>query len=111
MHSTLLTREPFRVSSPFNLSADHRTRIILFATKLDFLSGEGITSVTVRGVDSRGIFYDLAVEQVRKVPNYSWLTEVVIRLPDDPTINGDVQVTLGMRGSFTNTVRLAIRSP
>lgn len=111
MHSTLLTCEPFRVSSPFNLSADQRTRIILFATKLDFLSGEGITSVTVRGVDSRGIFYDLAVEQVRKVPNQLWLTEVIVRLPDDPTINGDLQVTLGMRGSFTNTVRLAIRSP
>ena len=111
MHSTLLTREPFLVRSPFNLSTDHRTRVMLFATKLDFLPGEGVTSVTVRGVDSRGIFYDLVVDQVRKVPGFSWLTAVIVRLPDDATINGDLRVTLAMRGAFSNTVRLGIRAP
>jgi endonuclease/exonuclease/phosphatase family metal-dependent hydrolase len=111
VHSTLLTREPFLVTSPFNLSADHRTRIMLFASKLDFLSGEGVSSVTVRAVDSRGIFYDLPVEQVRKVPGQSWLSAVIVRLPEDQTIKGDMLVTLVMRGAFTNTVRVAIRAP
>ena len=111
VHSILLTREPFSVRSPFNLSDDQRTRIMIFATNLDFLSGEGVTSVTVRAVDSRGIFYDLPVEQVRKVPNQSWLSEVIVRLPEDQSISGDLNVTLGMRGGFTNSVRMAIRAP
>jgi hypothetical protein len=111
MHSALFTHEPFTVRSPFNLGADHQTRIMLFATKLDFLPGEGVTSVTMRGVDSRGIFYDLAVEQVSKVSNFPWLSVVFVRLPDDQSITGDLSVTLGMRGSFSNTVRLAIRAP
>jgi hypothetical protein len=111
VHSTLLTREPFLVRSPFNLSADHRTRIMLFASKLDFLSGEGVSSVTVRALDSRGIFYDLPVEQVRKVPGQSWLSAVIVRLPEDQSIKGDLLVTLAMRGAFTNTVRVAIRAP
>lgn len=84
---------------------------MLFATKLDFLAGEGVTSVTLRGVDSRDIFYDLVVEQVRKVPNFPWLSALIIRLPDDATINGDLRVTLAMRGAFSNTIRLAIRAP
>ena len=84
---------------------------MIFATNLDFLSGEGITSVTVRAIDSRGIFYDLPVEQVRKVPNQSWLSEVIVRLPEDQSISGDMNVTLAMRGGFTNTVRVAIRVP
>ena len=111
VHSTMFTREPFRVRSPINLSSDHRTRIILFTIKLDFLTGEGISSVTVRAVDSRGIFYDLPVEQVRKVPNQPWLSAVIVRLPDDQSISGDLKVTLAMRNAFTNTVRVAIRSP
>jgi hypothetical protein len=111
IHSTLFTREPFRIVSPFNLSGDHRTRIVLFAAKLDFLAGEGITSVSVRAVDSRGIFYDLPVEQVRKVPGQSWLAAVIVRLPEDQSISGDLRVTLAMRGAFTNTVRVAIRAP
>ena len=111
VHSTLFTREPFRVTSPFNLSADHRTRIILFVAKLDFLASEGVTSVTVRAVDSRGIFYELPVEQVRKVLGQSWLSAVTVRLPEDQSITGDLKVTLAMRGAFTNTVRVGIRAP
>ncbi len=111
VHSTMFTHEPFTVRSPFNFSADHRTRIILFTIRLDFLIGEGVSSVTVRAVDSRGIFYDLPVEQVRKVPNQPWLSAVIVRLPDDQSISGDLKVTLAMRNAFTNTVRVAIRAP
>lgn len=111
LHSTLLTGGPFLISSPINLSGDHRTRLMLFATNLDFLPGETVGSVTVRGTDSRGISYGLTVEQVRKVPNFAWLTAIFVRLPDDQTISGDMLVTLSMRGGNTNTVRIAIRAP
>jgi hypothetical protein len=84
---------------------------MLFAINLDFLLGETVASVTARAADTRGNSYDLAVEQVVKVRNFPWLTAIFVRLPNDPTINGDLLVTLNMRGASTNTVRIGIRSP
>lgn len=110
VHSTQFTREPFLVRTPVNFG-DQRTRIMLFATSLDFLSGETVSSVSVRATDSRGVTYDMAVEQVSKVPNFPWLSSVTVRLPDDQTITGDLSVSLGMRGSISNSVRVAIAAP
>ena len=109
MHSTLFTDEPFSVRSPVNLGSDPRTRIMLFATNLDLLAGETTSSVSVRARDSRGINYDLPVEQVNKVPNFAWLSEVVVKLPDDTTITGDLVVTVGLRGAVSNAARVGIR--
>jgi len=111
IHSTQFTREPFPVTTTVNLSNDHRTRIMLFATNLDLLTGETASSVSVRATDSRALTYDLAVEQVAKVPNFSWLSVVTVRLPDDQTITGDLVMSLGLRGSLSNSVRVGIRAP
>ena len=109
MHSTLFTDEPFAVRSPVNMSSDQRTRIMLFATNLDLLAGETTSSVSVRARDSRGINYDLPVEQVNKIPNFTWLSEVIVKLPDDTTIAGDLVVTVGLRGAVSNAARVGIR--
>ncbi|HEU4510841.1 MAG TPA: endonuclease/exonuclease/phosphatase family protein [Pyrinomonadaceae bacterium] len=109
MHSTLFTDEPFSVRSPVNMSSDQRTRIMLFATNLDLLAGETTSSVSVRAKDSRGISYDLPVEQVNKVPNFAWLSVVIVKLPDDTTITGDLVVTVGLRGAVSNSARVGIR--
>jgi hypothetical protein len=93
------------------MSDDHRTRIMLFATNLDFLAGETMSSVSVRAMDSRGLSYDLAVEEVGKVANFPWLSSIIVRLPDDSTIAGDLVLSLGMRNSVSNSVRVGIKSP
>jgi len=111
MHSTQFTHEPFSVRTEVNLSNDHRTRIMLFATSLDFLPGETISSVSVRATDSRGLAYDLSVEQVGKVPNFPWLSFIIVKLPDDSTIVGDLLVSLDLHSSVSNTVRVGIRPP
>jgi endonuclease/exonuclease/phosphatase family metal-dependent hydrolase len=111
IHSTQFTHEPFFIRSDINLSSDHRTRIMLFAISLDFQAGETASSVSVRATDSRGLAYDLAVEQVAKVPIFPWLSCVIVRLPDDQSIIGDLLVSLGLRGSVSNNVRVAIRAP
>jgi hypothetical protein len=84
---------------------------MLFATNVSFLAGETISAVTVRATDSRGVAYDLAVEQVRTVANFSWLSSVIVRLPDDTTISGDLVLSLGMHGGTSNNVRVGIRAP
>jgi len=111
LHSTLFTDEPFTVRTAINLGSDSRTRIMLFATNLDFLAGETISSITIHATDSRGIGYDLPVEQVLKVPNNTWLSAIFVRLPDDQTISGDLLISLGMRGGVSNAVRVAIKQP
>jgi len=111
IHSVLFNKEPFTVRTPVNLSSDQRTRIALFATNLELQSGETPASITVRATDGRGQTYDLPVEQVVKFPNLSWLSSLIVRLPDDSTINGDLAINVSLRGAVSNTVRVAIKAP
>ena len=111
LHSVRFNREPFTVRTPVNLSSDSRTRIMLFALNLELLSGETPSSITVRATDPRGQFYDLPVEQVVKFSNLSWLSSLLVRLPDDATIDGDLAITVSLRGAVSNTVFVAIKSP
>jgi len=111
IHSTLFNREPFKVVTPVNLGSDHRTRIMLFTTNLQLLSGETASAITVRAVDSRGYSYTLPVEQVLKFSNMSWLTTLIVRLPDDPTISGDLLINVNFRGAVSNNAWIAIKTP
>ena len=111
IHSVLFNREPFAVRTPLNLSADQRTRIMLFATDLELLAGETPSAITVRAVDSRGNNYELPVEQVLKFSNLNWLTTLIVRLPDDTTITGDLTINATIRGSTSNNALISIRAP
>ena len=83
---------------------------MLFAINLELQAGETFSSVTALGTDMRGFTYQLAVEQVLRVPNFNWLTTVIVRLPDDQTISGDLSITLSIRGTTSNAARVAIKS-
>jgi endonuclease/exonuclease/phosphatase family metal-dependent hydrolase len=111
VHSVRFHREPFTVRTPVNLSSDQRTRIMLFVTNLELLSGETLSAITVRATDPRGQTYDLPVEQLVKFANLSWLSSLVVRLPDDSAINGDLSITVAIRGAVSNTVFVAIKAP
>jgi len=111
IHSVLFSREPFTVRTPLNLSGDQRTRIMLFATTLELLAGETSSAITVRAVDSRGNNYQLPVEQVLKFSNLNWLTTLIVRLPDDTAITGDLLINVSIRGAVSNNVFVAIKTP
>jgi endonuclease/exonuclease/phosphatase family metal-dependent hydrolase len=110
LHSVLFNREPFMVSTPVNLSSDHRTRIMLFATNLELLSGETPSSITALAVDSRGNSYELPVEQVLKFSNLPGLSTLIVRLPADTAINGDLRINVGIRDAVSNDVFVAIKA-
>lgn len=111
IHSVSFHREPFTVRTPVNLSSDQRTRIMLFAVNLELLSGETPSAITVRATDPRGQSYTLPVEQLVKFANLSWLSSLVVRLPDDASINGDLSITVEIRGAVSNTIFVAIKAP
>src|SRR6185369_11839932 len=107
--SVSLMRDPFPVLNLFNFSLDQRTRVALYATGLELMPGESISVVTAQAEDSAHNIHPLTVEYVGKVPNFDWLTQVIVRLPDGLAGAGDVLVSVSVRGAASNKVVIGIR--
>jgi uncharacterized protein (TIGR03437 family) len=84
---------------------------MLFAANLDLLPGEDLSVVTAQAVDAQNISYPLPVEYVGKVPDFNWLSSVIVRLPDNLSLNGDVSIGITLRGANSNVAVLAIKTP
>jgi uncharacterized protein (TIGR03437 family) len=109
LDSVWMTRDPFPVTTPFNFSADGRTRLVLFVTNLDLLPGETITAVTARAEDAALNVYPLTVEFVGKAPNFDWLTQVVVRLPNNTPASQPIFVSVSLRGQTSNKARIRMK--
>ena len=83
LDSVLWTQDPFTVASTNNFSQDHHTRVMLLVANVDLLPGDDSSVVTAEARDSQGHSYPLIVEDVEKVPSFEWITQVVVRLPDE----------------------------
>jgi glucose/arabinose dehydrogenase len=108
LESSTLFRDPFSLTNPF-FSTDQRTRIMFFGMNLDLLPGEDASAVTARAEDQSQNVFPLAVEFVGKVPGFDWLTEVVVRLPDNTPANQALFVSATLRGRTSNKVRIRMR--
>jgi glucose/arabinose dehydrogenase len=106
LESVWLMGEPFPLTTPFNLSADGRTRLTLFAMNLDLNPGE---SVTARLEDASLKPYPLTVETVGKVPGFDWLTQVIVRLPSDTPTAQTLWVSVTLRGQSSNKARIRMQ--
>ena len=102
-------RDPFPLIDTFNFSADNRTRVMLFGINLALLPGEDSSAVTAQAQDTQLNNYPLLVEFVGKVPNFDWLTQVIVRLPDNLPTNQDILVSVMLHGKTSNTVRFRMR--
>jgi hypothetical protein len=102
LDSVTMVRDPFAFTSTTNFSSDQRTRIMLFAINVDLQPGETAASVVVRAENSQHAIFSVPVEYVGKVPNFSWLTQVNVRLPDELANGGDVSMSLINHGLESN---------
>ncbi len=102
LDSVTLVRDPFSLSNPFNFSTDQRTRLMLFGMNVD-------SEVTARLEDASQNVFPLAVEFVGKVPGFDWLTEIVVRLPDNTPVNQTLNVSVTLRGKTSNKVKVWIK--
>jgi len=75
----------------------------------NLLPGEDVSAVTAQAEDIGHKTYPLKVEYVGKVPGFDWLTQVVIRLPDDFVNAGDFLLSVNIRGTVSNKVVIGIR--
>jgi endonuclease/exonuclease/phosphatase family metal-dependent hydrolase len=111
LHSELLTRDPFKVLSPNNFGSDKRTRVALFATNINLFSGENESAIIARAVNSSGGEYSLPVKYVTRVSGYDWLWHVVVVLPQDFSLSGNITLTITLHGATSNAVTVAIAPP
>src|ERR1044071_2567718 len=121
--------EPFPVVSPVNWNADksntrdQQTRVMLFATGLVLLAGEGANALTADAQDASGRVYPLKVEALSNPPYdvfdvaghqhvgqpQDWLWAVTLRLDEQMNDTlGDVLVRINIHGLSSNRVRIAI---
>lgn len=109
LESVWLMRDPFPLTTPFNLSTDGRTRLSLFVMNLDLQPGETAASVTARLEDASLKVYPLTVETVGKVPGFDWLTQVIVRLPNDTPPAQTLLVSVSLRGQTSNKARIRMK--
>jgi hypothetical protein len=110
LDSVTMIREPLPILTPFNFSSDHRTRVMLFATNVDLMPGEPASVLTAQAKDSQNRIYPLTVEFVGKVTGFDWLTQIIVKIPEELTSTGDVTVSISLRGVPSNKVLLGIKS-
>lgn len=102
LDSVNFVRDPFTLGNTHNFSADLRTRVILLVGNIDLNPGEDSSVVAAQAEDSQGGTYPVAIEFVGKVPGYDWLTQVVIKFPDQWTKIEDLWITISLRGVPSN---------
>jgi hypothetical protein len=110
LDSVLFLRDPFPVvngADLLNLGSDRNTRVIIFATNLQLAQGETSSSVVVNLVDSNGLSYDVAAEDVRPVASSNF-TQVIFRLPNNLPV-GTCTIKLKAHGQVSNAGTIRIR--
>jgi hypothetical protein len=108
LESVTRLSEPFAPTArvPFNL--DNRTRVMLFATDLGLLPGEGAAAVTAEAEDASRTRYPLTVEYAGAVAGFEWMTAVIVRLNNNLGDVGDVLVGVTVHDVPSNRVRIGI---
>ena len=107
-----LTRDPFSLTSLFNLNNDQRRRVSLFVWRLGLLPSDTPSSVSVVARDNQGRTYNLVVEALNPMVGPTDVTQVVVRLPD--TVIGaprDLNVQVTLRGVSSNQAFIKIAAP
>lgn len=109
LESVIFLRDPFRLTTPHLLSSDTRTRLTILARNMEIIVGETVPPPpTVQAEDAQHRLITLPVEFVGKVPGAGWLTQIVVRLPDELANAGEVQVRVSFRDRTSNTATFAI---
>ena len=109
LDSVTFVAETLPIITERNFSSDQRTRLAVFAIGLKLANGEPSSAVTATAEDSTGTPKPLTVEFVGQVPNFPWLTQVVVKLTDQ-IVAGDVKIRISLHGQTSNPVPVALRA-
>lgn len=107
LESIMTASEPFRVVASHPLFTDGRTRITLFVVGV-LLGPADLSFVTVQAEDTQQHLFDLPVEATARVRNLSWMSQVIVRLPDTLAGSGNLNVSVKVRGVVSNKAPLIV---
>jgi len=82
---------------------------MLFASDIDLFPGESSSVVSVTAEDVQHRLYQIPIEFLGKVPLVDWLWQLCIRLPDQLTDAGIVNLSINVGTVFSNRVEVSIR--
>lgn len=102
VQSVLFFRDPFAITTAHNLGGDARTRLTILARNIETSAGEIVAPPTVTAQTAQHPGIALPVEFVGKVPGSSWLTQIVVSLPNELNGAGEVQLSVSFRGRTSN---------
>ena len=103
LESIAFLRDPFGLQTPHRLSPDRRTRLTIVARNIEVIAGENITPLAVQAENAQHQLTDLPVEFIGKVPGATWLTQITVRLPDQLSNAGELQLRIAFRGQVSKT--------
>lgn len=110
LDSATLMSQPFPVIAARNyFSSDPNTHITLFAYNLELRQGENVSAITVGARDEQGVIYDLPVVAVNEVPNFSWIKQVTVKLPDQLKGVGGVSVWVRLHSLESNKATVPLQ--
>ena len=110
LDSVTLVSEPFALTNIHNFSADQRTRLALFAVNVDLGAGETLSVIEAVAEVPGGQVFPLTVEFFGSVPNFAWLKQIVVRLPNEIANSSEIRVSLKVRGTVGNKVIVKLKS-
>jgi hypothetical protein len=105
----LHTRDPFSLINNDYFAADKRTRVKLFLFDLDLYSGETLSIITVQARDDLQRTFALPVEDLRKVPDVPWLSQLTVRLPGEMAGARVITLSVSARGLTSNSAKLRLQ--
>lgn len=104
------TRGPFSVITRHNLSEDQRTRILLFAMNVQLLPNEDLSVLVAQAETAHHGTVHLPIESVGQVQPFFWLTQLNVRLPEELVNEGDMWVSLKLRGVQSNRALISVEA-
>jgi len=109
LDSATWVAEPFGVANIHNFSTDQRTRLSLFAANVELGAGETSSIITAQAENSTGQIFPLTLEFFGAVPNFPWLKQIVVKLPDEIANSVEVRVSIKVRDTASNKVLVKVK--
>jgi beta-glucanase (GH16 family) len=108
LDSVTFKRDPFSVRDFYNFSADQTTRLMLLSANLDLQPGDGPSIVTAQADDGNGHTYPLVVEWIGRLPSFDWITEVIVKLPEELLGADQALISVTAHGQSSNQVSVSM---
>lgn len=107
LDSVTTQSEPFQVLTKRNFAADGHTRITLFLVGVA-LTPADLNFVMVQAEDTQQHVLGLPVEAIGQAKNFSWMSQVTVRVPDTLAGAGELNVSVTVHGKVSNKAPLRI---